>query len=66
MTKLDQIEKSIAELPDDDLKVLAVWFDEVCWSRWGKQLEADEQAGRLSDFIAEAKAEIAAGKTRPL
>jgi hypothetical protein len=66
MTRLDQIEKSIAELPEDELKVLAAWFDELRWSRWDQSLEADEKAGRLDRFIAEAKAEITAGKTRPL
>lgn len=63
---LEQIEKSIAALDDDELKKLAAWFDELRWERWDHQFEEDVKAGRLDKFIAEAKADIAAGKTRPL
>jgi hypothetical protein len=66
MTKLGQIEKSIEDLSDRELKELAAWFDELRWQRWDRQLEADVAAGRLDRFIADAKAEIAAGKTQPL
>ena len=66
MTKLEQIEKSIAALSDQELKELASWFDELRWQRWDRQIEDDSKAGRLDKFIAEAKAELAAGKTRPL
>jgi ABC-type phosphate transport system auxiliary subunit len=66
MTKLEQIEKSIAALSDQELKELASWFEELRWQRWDRQLEDDVKAGRLDKFIAEAKAELAAGKTRPL
>lgn len=63
MTKLEQIEKSIAALSDQELKELASWFEEL---RWDRQIEDDSKAGRLDKFIAEAKAELAARKTRPL
>jgi hypothetical protein len=64
--KLEQIEKSIAALSDQELKELAAWFDELRWERWDRQLEDDVKAGRLDKLIGDAKAEIAAGKTRPL
>ena len=66
MTRRDQIEASISALPDDELKRLADWFDELRWQRWDRQIEEDQKAGRLDKFIAKAKADIAAGKTRPL
>ncbi|MDW6026379.1 hypothetical protein SAZ10_31925 [Mesorhizobium sp. BAC0120] len=66
MTKLDQIEKSIASLSDDEFKELVAWFDELRWQRWDRQFENDVKAGRLDRLITEARAEIAAGKTRPL
>ena len=66
MTRLDHIEKSIAALNDDELKQLAEWFDELRWTRWDRQVEEDASTGRLDRIIGEAKAEIAAGKTRPL
>jgi hypothetical protein len=64
--KLEQIEKSIAVLSDQELKELAAWFDELRWERWDRQLEDDVKAGRLDKLIGDAKAEITAGKTRPL
>ncbi|MFI0845425.1 hypothetical protein [Mesorhizobium sp. IMUNJ 23232] len=66
MTKLEQIENSVSALSDEELKSFAEWFAELRWQRWDRQIEADAEAGRLDKFIAEAKAEIAAGKTRPL
>lgn len=66
MTRLDQIEKSVATLSDAELKQFGEWFDELRWERWDRQLEADAEAGKLDRLIADAKAEIAAGKVRPL
>lgn len=66
MTKLEQIEKAIAALPHDDIVALAEWFAEFHADLWDKQIEADAKAGKLDKFAAEARAEIAAGKVRPL
>jgi ABC-type phosphate transport system auxiliary subunit len=66
MTKLEQIEESIASLSDDELRRLSTWFDELRWQRWDRQLDGDVAAGRLDRLVADARAEIAAGKTRPL
>jgi cytochrome c553 len=49
MTKLEQIEKSIAALSDDELKELAAWFDELRWQRWDRQIEEDVGAGGWID-----------------
>jgi len=61
MTRLQKLEQTIAELPDDELKQLAAWFDELRWERWDHQIEDDQKSGRLDRFLAEARAEIAAG-----
>ncbi len=66
MTKLEQIEKAIAALPHDDIIALADWFAEFHADLWDKQIEADAEAGKLDKFAAMARAEIAAGKVRPL
>jgi hypothetical protein len=66
MTKLEQIEKSVAELGPEDLKAFAAWFEALQADLWDKQIEADTKAGRLDKLIAEARAEIAAGKLRDL
>jgi hypothetical protein len=66
MIKLEQIEKAIAALPHDDIVALADWFAEFHADLWDKQIAADAEAGKLDKFAAEARAEIAAGKVRPL
>ena len=67
MTKLEQIEKSVAELSKEELKAFAKWFEELQADLWDRQIEADAKAGRLDKLIAEkAKADHRAGRTRPL
>ena len=66
MTKLEQIEQAIAALPHDDIVALADWFAEFHADLWDKQTAADAKAGRLDKLAAKARAEIAAGKLRPL
>jgi hypothetical protein len=66
MTKLEKIQESVESLSDKELRKLGAWLDELRAQRWDKQIEEDAKAGRLDEFFAEARAEIAAGKTRPL
>ncbi|UUP18602.1 hypothetical protein [Nitratireductor thuwali] len=66
MMKLEQIERSVASLSDEELKSFAEWFDELRWERWDHQMEGGVKAGRLDRLVADARAEIAAGKTKPL
>ncbi len=66
MTKLEQIEKSVAELSSDELKAFAVWFEALQADLWDKQIEADADAGRLDKLAEQALADHRAGRTRPL
>ncbi|AZO28872.1 hypothetical protein [Mesorhizobium sp. M1B.F.Ca.ET.045.04.1.1] len=66
MTKLEQIEKSVAELSPEDLKAFATWFEELQADMWDKQIEADAKTGRLDKLAAQALADHRAGRTRPL
>jgi hypothetical protein len=66
MTKLEQIEKSIAELSEEELKAFAKWFEELQADAWDRQIQADAKAGRLDKLAAKAKADIRAGRIRPL
>ena len=66
MTKLEQIEKSVAELSPSEMRKFARWFEEHKEAEWDRQIEADVKAGKLDKFISEARAEIAAGKLTPL
>lgn len=66
MTKLEQIEQSVASLSKSEMKKFAAWFAELQADLWDRQIEADAKAGRLDVLIASAREEIKAGKVRPL
>ena len=66
MTKLEQIEKSVAELSPEELKAFAAWFEALQADMWDRQMEADEKAGRLDKLAERALADHRAGRTRPL
>ncbi|CDX20709.1 hypothetical protein LCM4577_28915 [Mesorhizobium sp. LCM 4577] len=66
MTKLEQIEKSVAELSPEELKAFAAWFEALQADLWDKQIEADARAGRLDKLAEQALADHRAGRTRPL
>jgi hypothetical protein len=66
MTKLEKIEESVANLSHDEFWRFAEWFAELQAERWDRQIEQDAKAGRLDKVIAQAKAEIAAGKVTTL
>lgn len=66
MGKLEQITQQVEALEDDDLKAFTDWFAEFQADLWDKQIAADFEAGKLDHLIAEAEADIAAGRTKPL
>ena len=66
MTKLEQIEKSVAELSPEELKAFAAWFEALQADMWDRQMEADANAGRLDKLAEQALADHRAGRTRPL
>jgi hypothetical protein len=66
MTKLEQIEKSVETLSDEEIKAFSAWFDELRWQRWDRQIEEDSKSGKLDKLLDSVRAEIAAGKTTPL
>jgi hypothetical protein len=66
MIKLEQIEQAIASLSKEDQAKLEEWWAGYRNERWDRQIAEDYDAGRLDDLIANARAEITAGKTRPL
>ncbi|QND63083.1 hypothetical protein HB777_03525 [Mesorhizobium loti] len=66
MTKLEQIENSVAALSHEELKAFAKWFEAFRADMWDRQIEADAKAGRLDKLAEQALAEVRAGRTRPL
>jgi hypothetical protein len=66
MTKLEQIEKSVADLSPEELKAFAAWFEALQADMWDRQIEADTKAGRLDKLAEQALADHRTGRTRPL
>ncbi len=66
MTRLERIEADIRALNPDELRRLAEWLEELRAEQWDAQIERDAKAGRLDKLIAEAEADIAAGRVTPL
>ncbi len=66
MTKLEQIEQSVAALSNAEMKKFALWFAELRADMWDRQIETDAKAGRFDPLAAKAIAEIVAGKVHPL
>jgi len=66
MTKLEQIEKSVADLSPEELNAFAAWFEALQADMWDRQIEADAKAGRLDKLADQALADHRAGRTRPL
>ncbi len=66
MTKLEQIEKSIAELPQQDVAKLKQWLEEFYADMWDRQIEADIKAGKLDKLAEQAREDIKAGRFRDI
>ena len=66
MTTLEDIEKTVAELPPDQLMRFRAWFDEFESARFDQRIERDAKAGRLNQLAEQALADFRAGRAREL
>ena len=66
MRSVAEIQAEIQKLSSADQRRLADWLAELQADAWDAQIEEDIKAGRLDHLIAQAEADIAAGRTRPL
>ena len=66
MTKVEMLEREIAELAPEELAIFREWFAAFDAKAWDRQLEADAQTGKLDAVAESALSEYRAGKTRPL
>jgi hypothetical protein len=64
MTRLQQIENSVAELGAEELEAFAAWFEQFQADRWDKDIEADLESGKLDDLAGDALIEFRGAKTR--
>jgi succinate dehydrogenase flavin-adding protein (antitoxin of CptAB toxin-antitoxin module) len=66
MTKLEAIEKAIAELSTEELAKLRAFLDELDADLWDAQIERDAKAGKLDKLEARALENLKAGRVRDL
>lgn len=67
MSKLEQIEKSVAELEAEEFKAFAMWFEKLQAVRWDQQFECDARHNHALDRLAdEALKDHRAGRTSRL
>ena len=55
MTRVEEIEKEIEELPDDDFRKLKEWMSQKSFDQWDKKIESDSMTGKLDFLVTEAK-----------
>jgi len=54
MANLEELQKAISDLPEEDYRQFRHWFLERDWERWDRQLVEDSRAGKLDFLIKEA------------
>ena len=66
MASLEELEKTIVNLPDEEYRQFRRWFLERDWERWDRQITEDAQAGKLDFLVKEALGAKKAKKLRDL
>ena len=66
MSKVEEIEKAVAELPADELARFRAWFEEFETARFDERIEHDAKAGKLDQLAEQALADFHAGRAREL
>lgn len=67
-TRVDQLIEQFRSLSDEEMMEFERALAEKRWTddNWDRQMRADAAARKLDKLIAEAQADYAAGRTRPL
>jgi len=63
---VEDIEKAITELPQDQLRQFRAWYEEFDSDAWDEQIERDATAGKLDSLADAAIADHKAGKSKKL
>jgi hypothetical protein len=50
MRRVEELERAVVSLPEQDYDQFRHWFLERDWQKWDNQIEADSKTGRL-DFL---------------
>ncbi len=54
MSKVEELEKAIEALPEEEFIQLRQWFSEKDWHKWDQQIETDSKSGKLDFLLQEA------------
>ena len=63
---LEELEKAVRQLSDEDLAQFRVWFAEFDAEAWDRQFEADVLRGRLNTLAEKALTDLRQGKCTDL
>ncbi len=55
MSNVEEIENAISSLPEEEYSRLRRWFLERDWEKWDRQIEADDESGKLDFLLQEAE-----------
>jgi hypothetical protein len=66
MTTVQDIERAIRELPEEDLRQFRKWFAEFDATVWDAEFAEDASSGALESLADEALRDRDEGRTRPL
>ena len=63
---IEDIEKAVAKLPEDQLSKFRTWFEEFDAARFDQKIERDAQNGKLDTLADEAIDYLRKGRAREL
>jgi len=66
MSRVEQLEKQIAELDESEIKAFRAWFELYDAELWDRQIEADAKSGKLSRLAQRALGDHQAGRSTEL
>jgi len=66
MSKVENIEQEVQRLEPSELAAFRRWFAEFDAQTWDRQIEEDDQNGKLDKLAEEALAAHRAGKSKEL
>jgi len=63
---IEELEKEISELPQDQLRKFRAWYEKFDAAKWDKQIDTDAASGKLDALAEQAIADHKAGKSTKL
>ena len=63
MSRLEQLEKQIAELDESEIRAFRAWFERYDAEIWDRQIESDAKSGKLNRLAERALNDHRAGRS---